>query len=145
MEHNMNAIRLTVIIALTISAQTAAFASPVSIKGNWVTKDKDAVITIAQCGAALCGSIARYLVTPPNGIDQRDVNNTDKSKRGRKLLGSNILTNFTPSGNEYKGTIYDPRNGKSYRSVVYKGKSGNLVVKGCLGPFCQSQTWTPAR
>jgi uncharacterized protein (DUF2147 family) len=29
--------------------------------------------------------------------------------------------------------------------VVYKGKSGNLVVKGCIGPFCQAQTWTAAR
>ena len=38
-----------------------------------------------------------------------------------------------------KGQIYDPKSGKTYRSVVYKGKSGSLVVKGCIGPFCQAQ------
>jgi uncharacterized protein (DUF2147 family) len=137
--------RLTAIFLTAVACSTAAYAAPASIKGNWVTKEKDAIISIAPCGAALCGTIAKYLKTPPKGNDQRDENNPDASKRSRKLLGSNVLINFVPAGDQYKGTIYDARNGKSYRSVVYKGTSGNLVVKGCLGPFCQSQTWTPSR
>ena len=52
----------------------------------------------------------------------------------------NILTGSKEVGNEWKGQIYDPKTGKTYRSVVYKGKSGHLVVKGCIGPFCQAQT-----
>ncbi len=122
----------------------AAMAAPVAITGSWVPKEKEAVIKIAPCGAAMCGTISKYLVTPPKGADQRDENNPDKNLRSRKLLGSNVLINFTPDGTQWKGKIYDARNGKTYRSVVYKGKSGNLVVKGCIGPFCQSQTWMPA-
>ncbi len=133
------------VAVLAMMHASAAYAAPASIKGSWITKDKQAVITISPCGTALCGFIARYLVTPPNGPDQRDVNNPDKSKRARKLLGSNVLSNFIADGDQYKGTIYDARNGKSYRSVVYKGTSGNLIVKGCIGPFCQSQTWTPSK
>jgi uncharacterized protein (DUF2147 family) len=125
-----------------LAGTSAANAAPASILGNWVTKERDAVIKIAPCGANICGTISKFLKTPPKGVDQRDENNPDPAKRTRKVLGSAVLVNFKPVGNEWKGTIYDARNGKSYRSVVYKGKSGNLVVKGCIGPFCQSQTWT---
>jgi uncharacterized protein (DUF2147 family) len=123
---------------------TSASAAPAAINGNWFTKEKDAIIKVAPCGAALCGTIAKYLVTPPGGMDQRDTNNPDKNLRNRKLLGSAVLINFVPDGNEWKGKIYDARNGKTYRSVVYRGKSGNLIVKGCLGPFCQTQSWSAA-
>jgi uncharacterized protein (DUF2147 family) len=132
-------------LALVVGTSAAAIAAPVAITGNWITKDKDAVIKIAPCGAALCGTISKYLVTPPNGVDQRDDNNPDKSLRNRKLLGSAVLINFIADGDKWKGKIYDARNGKTYRSVVYKGKSGNLIVKGCIGPFCQSQTWAAAK
>ena len=129
---------------LTAFGASAALAAPASIAGNWLPKDKDAIIKVAPCGAAMCGTIAKYLVTPPKGADQRDDNNPDKNLRTRKLLGSAVLINFTADGDQWKGKIYDARNGKTYRSIVYKGKSGNLIVKGCVGPFCQSQTWTPA-
>lgn len=139
-----NTLRLA-LVCFTAGLSAPAHATPASIKGNWITKDQQAIINIAPCGAALCGTIAKYLVTPPNGPDQRDVHNPDSGKRNRKLLGSNVLINFVPAGDQYKGTIYDARNGKSYRSVVYKGTSGKLIVKGCIGPFCQSQNWTPSR
>lgn len=129
---------------VTVLSASAAIAAPVSISGNWLTKEKDAVIKIAPCGAAMCGTLSKYLVIPPKGADQRDDNNPDKNLRTRKLLGSNVLINFTADGNQWKGKIYDARNGKTYRSIVYKGKTGNLIVKGCIGPFCQSQTWTSA-
>jgi uncharacterized protein (DUF2147 family) len=121
---------------------TAAYAAPASINGRWMTKDKDAIIEISSCGAAVCGKIVKYLKTPPNGVDQKDVNNPDKSLRGRKILGINILQNLKAADKEWKGNIYDPRNGKTYRSVVFLTKNGTLTVKGCLGPICQSQTWT---
>ena len=43
------------------------------------------------------------------------------------------------------GTIYDPRNGKTYKSIVSKNADGTLAVKGCIAFFCQTQKWTPAR
>lgn len=123
---------------------SAAYAAPASINGRWLTKEKDAVIEIASCGATVCGKISKYLKTPPNGVDQKDVNNPDKSLRSRKILGSSILYGLKPDGQVWRGTIYDPRNGKSYRSVVYRQKNGSLNVKGCLGPICQTQLWAPA-
>jgi uncharacterized protein (DUF2147 family) len=136
----LSACALSGIAIITVAAHAA-----VPITGRWVTQKKDGVVEIYQCGATLCGKIAKFLVPPPNGADQKDVNNPNKALRTRTLLGMNILTGFKEVGDEWKGQIYDPTSGKTYRSVVYKGKSGNLVVKGCVGPFCQSQTWTPSR
>ena len=133
-------IGLVAAIALAASAQAAA-----PVTGKWVTQSKDGVVEIYQCGASICGKLAKFLVMPPAGAGAKDLNNPNKALRSRTILGMNILTGFKEVGNEWKGQIYDPKSGKTYRSVVYKGKSGNLVVKGCIGPFCQAQTWTAAR
>lgn len=133
----------TALAAATLLTTSAQAAAPVT--GRWVTQSKDGVVEIYECGATICGKLAKFLVPPPNGVGQKDVNNPDKTLRSRTLLGMNILTGFKAAGNEWKGQIYDPKSGKTYRSIVYKGKSGNLVVKGCIGPFCQAQTWTAAR
>ena len=128
--------------AILLSASVQA-AAPVT--GRWVTQSKDGVVDIYECGTSICGKISKFLVNPPAGPGAKDLNNPDKSLRNRTILGMNILTGFKADGKEWKGQIYDPKSGKTYRSVVYKGKSGNLVVKGCIGPFCQAQTWTAAR
>jgi uncharacterized protein (DUF2147 family) len=128
---------------LAIAATALQAAAPIT--GRWITAEKNAIVEIAPCGATMCGRIAKFLVTPPQGVDQKDVNNPNKALRTRTILGMNILTEFKADGDKWRGRIYDPKAGKTYRSVVYKGVSGNLVVKGCIGPFCQTQTWTQAR
>ena len=129
-------------LAALLLASPALAADPV--QGRWITEEKDAVITIAPCGAKLCGRITKFLVAPPQGLDQRDVNNKDASKRSRKLLGMPVLTGFIEDGDEWRGTIYDPKSGKTYRSILQRKGSNQLTVKGCLGPFCQTQTWRKA-
>ena len=129
-------------LAALLLAAPALAADPV--QGRWITEEKDAVITIAPCGAKLCGRISKFLVAPPQGLDQRDVNNKDASKRSRKLLGMPVLTGFVEDGDEWRGTIYDPKSGKTYRSILQRKGSNQLTVKGCLGPFCQAQTWRKA-
>ena len=138
----MNHAKKWMIAACLLTAVPVQAAAPIS--GRWVTQSKDGVVEIYQCGAAICGRIAKFLVNPPAGQGAKDLNNPDKALRGRTILVMNVLTGFKADGNEYKGRIYDLKSGKTYRSIVYKGKSGNLVVKGCIGPFCQAQTWTPA-
>jgi uncharacterized protein (DUF2147 family) len=120
-------------------AVPASAAEPVS--GRWLTAEKDAVIVIAPCGKALCGTIEKFLVAPPQGNDQRDINNPDPAKRKRRLLGTAILSAFTADGDVWRGQIYDPKNGKSYRSIIRRKAADVLEVKGCIGPFCQTQVW----
>ena len=135
--------RLIALVVLSLSAPLLAAAEP--IEGRWMTADKDAIIQIGDCGRSTCGRIAKFLVPPPQGADQRDVNNKDKTKRTRKLLGMAILTDFTEEGDLWRGTIYDPNNGKIYRSIIRRKGADRLEVKGCIGPFCQTQVWSKAR
>jgi uncharacterized protein (DUF2147 family) len=100
-------------LALLVSGPLAA-AEPVA--GSWVTASRDGVVQIGACRASVCGRLARFLVTPPQGADQRDVYNPDARLRSRKLLGLPILTGFREDGGVWRGTIYDPKAGKSYRS-----------------------------
>lgn len=128
--------------AALIAAAPLLAAKPV--EGRWLTEERDAVITIGDCGKSLCGRITKFLVTPPQGADQRDVNNRNPELRSRKLLGMPVLTGFTEDGDEWRGEIYDPKSGKTYRSIIRKKNAATLEVKGCLGPFCQTQTWKRA-
>jgi uncharacterized protein (DUF2147 family) len=133
--------RLALIAALL--AATPAFASE-PVTGRWVTEEKDAVVAIAPCGKAMCGAVDRFLVPPPQGLDQRDINNPDAKLRTRKLLGMQILTSFVADGKVWRGRIYDPKSGKSYRSIIRRKGPNVLEVKGCIGPFCQTQEWKRA-
>ena len=133
-------VEISAILAMTaLLASSAHAAAPVN--GRWVTQEKNAVVEIYSCGANICGKIAKFLVPPPQGAGQKDVNNPDMALRGRTLLGMNILSNFSAKGSQWNGTIYDPKAGKSYRSIIYKSTAGDLVVKGCIGPFCRTQKW----
>jgi uncharacterized protein (DUF2147 family) len=134
---------LAAVLGLAALVPAAFAAEPIT--GRWVTEEKDAVIVIAPCGKALCGTVERFLVPPPQGNDQRDINNPDAAKRKRKLLAATpILSSFTQDSDRWRGQIYDPKSGKTYRSVVRRKGPNVLEVKGCIGPFCQTQVWRRA-
>ena len=135
----------TIPAAILLSLISAAPAqAAASVTGLWVTTEKDSIVEIGPCGAALCGRIARILKPNPNG-PPRDINNPDPSLRNRPIQGLPILTGFRDAGTNWEGTAYDPRAGKSYRSYLTLMRDGTLEVKGCLGLFCRSKSWTPAR
>lgn len=127
-------------IALGAAAMAPALAAE-PITGRWVTAEKDAVVAIAKCGKALCGTIEKFLIPPPGGNDQRDVNNSDPAKRNRKLIGTAILFGLTADAGVWRGQVYDPKTGRTYTSEVRRNGSGALEVKGCFGPLCQTQVW----
>jgi uncharacterized protein (DUF2147 family) len=128
------------VLALGLAAAVPALAAE-PITGRWVTADKDAVVAIAKCGKALCGTIEKFLIPPPGGNDQRDINNSDPAKRNRKLIGTAILSGLTADAGVWRGQVYDPKKGRSFTAEVRRGANGTLEVKGCLGPLCQTQVW----
>ncbi len=141
-------LRRTAMFGTFAAAGALSFATPAaasSINGDWVTQDKDAIIKIGKCGSTVCGRIHKYLVTPPNGVNQKDINNPNAKLRSRKLLGTAVLTGFKPDGKKWRGRIYDPKTGKSYRSVVQLESANRLKVEGCIAFFCQGQKWQRAK
>jgi uncharacterized protein (DUF2147 family) len=136
-------------MTLGLIAATMAFGTPAlaadSILGDWVTQERDAVVRVSRCGTTVCGRIHKFLVTPPNGPGQKDIHNPDSKLRNRTILGMAILTGFTPDGDIWRGKIYDPKSGKTYRSEVRLKSANALEMKGCILFFCQSQNWTRAK
>lgn len=114
------------------------------VTGRWVTADKDAVIKIGKCGKALCGTIEKFLIPPPGGNNQRDVNNADPGKRNRRLIGTAILSGLTADSDVWRGQVYDPKTGRTYTAEVRRKGAGTLAVKGCFGLLCQTQEWKRA-
>ena len=135
-------IRLAVIAAVFATASPVVAATPIT--GKWLTAGKDSIVEIAPCGGKLCGRIAR-LLKPVEGGPPTDRNNPDATLRNRPLVGLPILVGFTDNGGDWAGTIYDPRRGKTYRSLLARNADGTLKVQGCIAFFCQTQTWTAAR
>jgi len=131
-------------LSVFLLSMTPASAAE-SIAGRWVTEDRDAVVEIKRCGNVTCGTIARFLITPPDGADQRDINNPERRLRNRRLLGLPILTNLREETDLWRGQIYDPNSGRTYRSVIRRKSATTIEVSGCIGPFCQTQTWRRAR
>jgi uncharacterized protein (DUF2147 family) len=92
----------------------------------------------------MCGKITRLVEAPKSGATT-DVRNPDPVLKKRKLVGLPILTDFSADGKKWRGKIYDPNTGKTYRSIVSLGTNGTLNVEGCVAMFCQTQTWTKAK
>ncbi|ONF95447.1 hypothetical protein SPHI_23460 [Sphingomonas jeddahensis] len=133
-------------IAAALGALTLAGAANAAqpIAGRWITEDGSAIVQVGPCGSSTCGRIAAVL-KQRSGAAATDVNNPDAKLRSRAIVGMPILSGFSDAGDDWRGRIYDPRNGKTYKSIVSRAADGTLKVKGCVAFICQTQTWKSAR
>ena len=131
------------ICAFHICFTTATLAQDADdVIGLWITAGGDSHIEIYKKGVLYFGRITA-LKKPnyePGEVDDMagqprvDRNNPDASLRNRPLIGLNLLTNFFfEDGIWRNGRIYNPRNGKTYRSNLRLTKTGALKVRGYIG------------
>ena len=138
-----NCIWLRILICLILSGYLSAEERVI---GYWETSES--IVEISECGDKLCGTIRSLLVeegTNPESI--LDSNNIDIKLQSRPLVGVNILEGFNnklDSNNKLKGgMIYNPRDGKVYKSKIYLLDDGNLRVEGCIFVICDGEEWKP--
>lgn len=125
------------LLASLLLAAVPARAEP-SVTGLWLTQDRDGVISVSQCGVALCGRIVGFFLDSPADPTPRDY-------RGRSQCNLPLFTDAQPIGtNFWKGHIVDPRNGSVYGVELHIDRHGNLALRGFLGiPLLgHTQTWT---
>lgn len=134
--------RSILVLLAALTATPALAATPIT--GRYVTEDGGGVIQVGPCGNSVCGRLVQILKARP-GAAKTDVNNKDAALRSRPIMGLPILSGFADRGKDWRGTIYDPRNGKSYKSIVSRREDGALKVQGCIAFLCQTQVWQPAR
>jgi len=136
----------TLFIGLIISsiaafAQSGNLQKSDAILGEWINAEKDAKFEIYKKGDVYFGKIIWG-----TGGDTNDTKNPDPKLRTRELVGLTILNDFVFEGkNTWKdGTIYDPKNGKTYSCQLTLKSADKLDVRGFLGfsLFGRTETWT---
>jgi uncharacterized protein (DUF2147 family) len=136
--------RILLAATLVLAPLSATAAAP-AVEGLWRTEDGSAVVEIAPCGQQMCGRIARVLATGAN-VPRTDVNNSDPQRRGRPLVGLQILSGFRAGAKAWEdGRAYDPKSGRSYDATLRLNADGSLRVTGCVLIVCQSVRWTRTR
>lgn len=134
------------VLGLALTGRALA-ADPV---GTWLTDGGKSRVRIANCGAALCGTIV-WLKDPNNrdtGQPVTDRRNADPGKRGRPVIGIEIIAGMKPSGTpgRWAGDIYNPEDGKTYGASLQMIDARTVELKGCGlgGLICKTQTWSRA-
>ncbi len=113
-----------------------------NVYGTWMVGSGSAHVKIVDCGDGTpCGTISH--LTEPGAEGALDTLNPDPELAKLPLIGSRMLWGFEAKKSKWsKGRIYDAESGKDYKSKMQLQEDGTLEIKGCIGPFCQSQTWT---
>lgn len=132
----------------TAFSRAADDLSSVSPLGLW--KNDDARFEIFESGGKLGAKIVG--LTEPNtkeGKPKTDFNNPDPAQRKNPIIGLVFMKNFSPAGNGRweKGTIYDPKNGKTYASYMQLENRDTIRVRGYIGfsALGRTQVWTRAK
>lgn len=117
-----------------------------AILGTWVNPNGQDHILIYKKGNKYFGKLD-WIKFPNDeqGKPKTDKNNPDDALKSRPELGLELLKDFTFDGEDVyeDGTIYDPKNGKTYScKMTIEGNS--LKIRGYIGIslFGRSETWT---
>lgn len=140
--------RLVVLIAIVLGAHAYASAQKDPIERTWFNGHKSGKIQIYKArDGKFYGKIVWLAEPDRDGKPKLDVNNTDAKLRTRPVMGLLILKGFKKAGTgAYEdGTIYDPKNGKTY-SCKMTLKGNTLDVRGYVGVSLigRTDTWTAA-
>ncbi|WP_159079725.1 DUF2147 domain-containing protein [Methyloceanibacter sp. wino2] len=132
-------------VLVPASATTAQAGDPT---GYWRKADQGkypAKMQLYYCGGrSICVKIA-WLQNPRDskGRVLQDVRNVNPSLRGRTIEGMHIIRGMKQvSASQWKGTVYNPEDGKTYSASVTLASSSKIVLKGCVAAFlCREQVW----
>lgn len=98
--------------------------------GTYMTDKNEGMVEITKKDNKYYGKLI-WTKTP----GKLDSNNPDKKQQTDKLAGKEILKAFVFDGKDlwHEGTIYDPKNGKTYSCKINRDEKGNLNVRGYIG------------
>lgn len=120
-----------ILLASTLYSQTEE-----RVKGYWLTEEGTSQIWIYKArNGKYYGKIVWLDEPNEDGAPKKDKENPDESLRDKPLMGLLILKGFEFDNKEKEwenGTIYDPKNGKTYDCYMWfeNGDYNNLKIKG---------------
>ena len=133
-------------VALTFSGFVYAQMSPV---GTWntiddKTKEIKSEIVVTETAGVLSGKVTKLL---RKDADQKAVcTECADDRKDKPLVGLEIIRGAKKAEGKdvwESGKILDPENGKNYTLRLTPIDGGKkLEVRGSIGPFGRTQTWT---
>jgi len=117
------------------------------VLGVWLNEDKDAHIRIFLENDMFYGKII-WLKTPideDTGKPKLDDENPDPELAKKPVMGLHLLNDFVFDEDEWEdGTIYDPKNGKTYSCYMEIKSQDELKIRGYIGISLIGRTtyWT---
>lgn len=134
--------RVLILLVIVMAGFTAkSQVTEAQILGEWMSPKKDSRVLIYKQGEKYYGKI-----TWGSGSSAKDVKNPKAELRSRDLVGLIILNDFKFDGDDTweDGSIYDPREGKTYSCKMTLKDASRLSIRGYAGIslFGRSEVWT---
>lgn len=129
--------------ALSFAIGQFAYAQS-EITGVWLTQDKEAKVKIYEQNGKYYGKII-WVKNPKTekGLPVLDDKNPVITLRKNTLIDLIILTDLNYEAKEWiNGKLYDPENGKTYKSKIWLENADTLKVRGYIGLFYETEIWT---
>ena len=118
------------------------------VLGLWLNEDEDAHIEVYKEEGKFFGKIIwlKFPIDDETGKPKLDKHNPDEALQSRPSLGIIVTKDFIFDGDdEYEdGTIYDPKNGKTYSCYMRFQGLDKLKIRGFIGITLIGRTtyWT---
>jgi uncharacterized protein (DUF2147 family) len=137
------------LVAMALAASAASAMAQMSPLGLWRSADDKtgeakAEIRIGESNGALAGRIEKSLKKDARADALCDECTDDR--KGKPIAGLEIIRGGGKAEGKdvwEGGKILDPENGKEYRASFTPIDGGRrLEVRGYLGPFWRTQTWS---
>ncbi|MEA1897066.1 MAG: DUF2147 domain-containing protein [Bacteroidota bacterium] len=142
---------LTTILGLFIVTLAFGQTAADKVLGKWYTDDKETIVEIYKTGEKYFGKVVWLMEeNEDDGTPKVDDENPDAKLQKRPIMGLNILKGFSYDSEDKEwadGTIYDPKNGKTYDCYMWIEKAGEIQIKGFVMGMRfigRSTTWTKA-
>lgn len=123
--------KLMLLLVLLLIAKFYSSAQSDDVIGVWLTYEEKSQIRIFKATNGKYYGKIEWLKEDKN---EKDSNNPDLSLRDKPLMGMTILKGFSYNENKGQwdgGTIYDPKNGKTYDCYMwFEDDRQKLEIKG---------------
>lgn len=141
------AILASLTLVLLFVTSGFAFAQKDKVEGKWLNQEKDAKVEIYKAkNGKFYGKIIWLKEPDRNGKPKTDDKNPKENLRSQPIIGLLILKGFNKDGdNTYEdGTVYDPKNGKTYSCKITYENANTLSIRGYVGisMLGRTTTWT---
>lgn len=126
------------------ASSTLAQTKSEAVLGEWLSPKKDTRVLIYLQGNQYHGKI-----TWGTGGSPKDEKNPDPALQNRDVIGLIILRDFEhDGGNTWEdGSIYNPREGKTYACKMTLKNANSLSIRGYVGISLlgRSEVWSKVR